>query len=91
MKVTGIKLKRGCGRSYSVLEVDEIYVTGYKVDGFYKKEEVHDFLRMYPGSIRVGIFPFPVLVPAVSANGERYVRSQANGTVHDNLMELPRG
>ena len=35
-------------------------------------------------------FPYPDVVPAVSSNGEKYVRSEPNDTVNDNLLKLPR-
>ena len=30
------------------------------------------------------------LIPMVSALGEKYVRSEANDTINDNLLNLPR-
>ena len=33
---------------------------------------------------------YPYVIPALSAYGEKYVRSEANGTSRDNLLNLPR-
>lgn len=93
MKATKIRMKPGCGSSNSLLEIDEIHLTGSSHllrEGFYKKAVVHDYLKSYPGSIQVNIYPFPNCIPATSANGEKYVRSTPNGTEHDNLLRLPR-
>ena len=38
----------------------------------------------------VNIAPYPYLIPAMSIQGEKYVRSVANGTSKDNLLMLPR-
>nr|WP_296463230.1 DUF3892 domain-containing protein [uncultured Acetatifactor sp.] len=34
--------------------------------------------------------PYPNLYPALSSNGEKYVRSEPNDTPNDNLLKLPR-
>nr|WP_296488697.1 DUF3892 domain-containing protein [uncultured Acetatifactor sp.] len=33
---------------------------------------------------------YPNLCPALSSNGEKYVRSEPNDTPNDNLLKLPR-
>ena len=43
-----------------------------------------------PGSIRVFISPYPEIVPALSSRGEKYVRSEPNDSIFDNLLRLPR-
>lgn len=90
MKATKIRMKPGCGSSKDLLEIDEIYLSGSSNDGFYKKAVVHDHLKTYPGSIQVNIYPYPDCIPAMSAKGEKYVRSTPNNTQHDNLLSLPR-
>lgn len=90
MKARIIKMKPGYSNSNNLLEIDEIYLSGSSNDGFYKKAIVHDHLKNYPSSIQVDIYPFPNCIPATSVNGEKYVRSTPNNTVHDNLLSLPR-
>jgi hypothetical protein len=90
MKATKIRMKRGCGQSYNLVEIDEIYVTGCECEGFYKKAVLHDHLKTSPGSIQVDLSPFPNLIPEISTNGEKYVRSEPNATLLDNLLRLPR-
>ena len=58
--------------------------------GFAKKSEVYDYLNRNPRTIQVAIAPYPYVIPALSAYGEKYVRSEANGTSRDNLLNLPR-
>lgn len=90
MKATKIKMKHGCGTSSSLLEIDSIYLTGCKEEGFYKKENLYDYLRKNPGTIQVNIYPYPNLIPALSTNNEKYVKSSPNSTSTDNLLALPR-
>ncbi len=90
MKATKIKMKSGCRYSNNLTEIDEIYITGCTVPGFYKKADVHDCVKKNPGSIQVDIWPYPNVVDAVSVNGEKYVRSAPNAYGHDNLLSLPR-
>lgn len=90
MQATKIKMKTGCSYSYKTLEIDQIYVTGGALEGYYKKEKLYDYLKDHPGTIYVNISPYPDLIPALSANGEKYVRSEPNDTTSDNLLSLPR-
>ncbi len=90
MKATKIKMKHGCGTSSSLLEIDSIYLTGCKDEGFYKKENLYDYLQKNPGTIQVNIYPYPNLIPALSSNNEKYVKSSPNSTSTDNLLALPR-
>ena len=87
---TRIKMRSGCYYSSSLLEIDEIYLVGNGIEGYYRKEVVHDHVKKYPGSIEVALSPYPKVVAAESIYGEKYVRSQANSTTHDNLLQLPR-
>ncbi len=57
---------------------------------YYKKADVYDHLKSHPNSIYVDISPYPDLVPALSSNYEKYVRSEPNDTPSDNLLKLPR-
>lgn len=90
MYATKIKMQRGCYYSQNLLEIDAIYIEGCTNPGFFKKTIVHDFLKKNPGSIQVKIYPYPDIVPVVSVNGEKYVRSSPNNSTLDNLLSLPR-
>lgn len=85
-----IKMQYGCSNSNNVQEIAEIYVDGCNNPGFFKKADLHDYLKKNPGSIKVYISPYPDLIPAVSSKGEKYVRSEPNDTPRDNLLRLPR-
>lgn len=85
-----IRMQNGCRNSNNTQEIAEIYVDGCNNPGFFPKAVLHDFLKTNPDSIRVNISPYPYVVPATSYRGERYVRSEANDTIHDNLLKLPR-
>lgn len=83
-------MKAGCFHSVSTLEISEIYLEDVYPEGFYTKEIVHDFVKK-GNIVRVNIGPdYPRLVPVISIHGERYVRSEANDSHHDNLLKLPR-
>ncbi len=90
MKAEKIKMYKGKEASNSVLEIDEIYISGCDKPGFYKKAGVHDYLKNNPNAIQVNIYPYPNLLPRVSKNGEKYVCSTSNDTTYDNLLRLPR-
>lgn len=90
MKATKIKMKNGCGTSNNLLEIDAIYLTGCNKEQFYTKAAVHDYIKENPGSIQVNIAPYPNLIPVISSQGEKYVRSAANDSTTDNLLRLPR-
>ena len=90
MYATQIKMMPGCGNSQKAVEIDEIYVEGCRDPGFYKKAVLHDYLKDNPGTIKVKISPYPDLVPATSARGEKYVRSAPDEYTHDDLLDLPR-
>lgn len=88
MKATKIKMKLYCRSSQNVQDIDSIYIDS--VGTYWKKERVHDYLKLFPKSIQVNIFPYPDLIPVTSQLGEKYVRSEANHTTKDNLLKLPR-
>ncbi len=90
MYATRIKMQTGHYYSTDLEEIDSIYVEGCNNPGFFKKETLHEYLKKNPGSIQVKIAPYPDVIPAVSVNGEKYVRSTPNGYTHDNLLDLPR-
>ena len=85
-----IKMKYGCSNSKNVQEIEEIYIDGCNNPGYFKKSVLYDYLKKYPKSIKVYISPYPDVVPALSSRGEKYVRSEPNDTVRDNLLKLPR-
>ena len=53
-------------------------------------DTINDHLKSHPNSIYVDISPYPDLIPALSSNYEKYVRSEPNDTPSDNLLKLPR-
>lgn len=90
MQATKIKMKKYCENSNSVEEIDQIFLIDCKTPGYYKKSAIYDYLMTNPGTITVGRYPFPKLIPALSAYGEKYVKSTSNNTERDNLLNLPR-
>lgn len=90
MKAIKIKMKPGRHYSQDLMEIDAIYIDGCSTPGFFKKSTIYDHLKQYPGTIQVNIWPYPNLIPALSSQGEKYVRSTPNGSTHDNLLNLPR-
>lgn len=92
IKATQIRMKSGKEQSNLLTEIDSIYLEGVKENKFYEKGAIHDFIVKNPQSpIQVNISPYPNLIPAISSNKEKYVRSKANDTPDDNLLKLPRG
>ena len=85
-----VRSEPGCRTSNNLQEIDSIYIEGYPFYRFAKKSEVYDYLNQNPRTIQVAIAPYPYVIPALSAYGEKYVRSEANGTSRDNLLNLPR-
>ncbi|MEF9880463.1 MAG: DUF3892 domain-containing protein [Clostridia bacterium] len=90
MYATKLKMRQGCRNSQDLLEIDAVFIEGCASPGFYKKESLHDYLKENPNSIQVKIPPYPYVIPATSAYGEKYVRSAPNASTHDNLLDLPR-
>lgn len=90
MTATKIKMKPGCDYSTKTTEISEIYIEGCDNPGFFPKSAIYDYLKSNSGSIQVNIYPYPNLIPALSSNGEKYVRSEPNDTPNDNLLKLPR-
>ena len=84
-----ITLKYGCDNSDNPEEIDEIYLEGLSVTGWHKKEEVYNILKM-GYTIKVYIDPYPNLIPEISSNYEKYVRSEPEQYKKDNLMKLTR-
>jgi len=88
---TKIRMRAGYPRSQSLTEIDSIFLEGDIPSGLYTKEDVHYYLKNRPNSIRVNIGPYyPHVKPAVSVNGEKYVKSEPNYYGYDNLLCLPR-
>ena len=83
-------MKPGCNNSLKCEEIDSLYLEGSEINQFYKKSIVHDFLKENPNTIKVKDNYGPFVLPAVSINGEKYVKSQPNNTMIDNLLSLPR-
>ncbi len=87
---TKIRMKPGCGNSWQLTEIEAVYLEGLNKPGFYTKEAIYDYLKMYPGTIKVKLKPYPDLIPSVSINREKYVRSEPNEFGDDNLLCLRR-
>lgn len=83
-------MRYGCYYSDDVLEIDSVYIENYNNSGLYSKEDVHDYLIKNPNTIKVGRYPYPEVVPALSVNGEKYIKSIPDNTDKDNLLSLPR-
>ena len=84
---TQLKMNYGRNNSRYPEDIDQIYIYEY---GWYEKESIHNFLKENPGAIVVNIPPYPSLIPAISKNGEKYVRSNPDIYKHDDLMDLPK-
>lgn len=84
---TAIRMKQGCLYSQSLLEIKDIYLAK---NGWISKEKLHDFLKQNPKTIRVLNNAGPLVLPATSIYGEKYVKSSPNDSVKDNLLYLPR-
>ena len=87
---TKIKMRTGCRDSQKLTEIDSIYLEGVDKPGVYSKESIHDYLKTYPGTIKVNLRPYPDVIPAVSIYREKYVKSEPNQYGDDNLLCLPR-
>ena len=83
------KLRMNYGRRNSTYpeDINQIYIQGH---GWYDKEYLHNYLKQNPKSIAVNIYPHPYLIPAISSNREKYVRSNPDPYKHDDLMDLPK-
>lgn len=90
MYATTIKMQPGCTNSNNVEEIKEIYIEGCNNPGFFQKSTLHDYLKTNPNSIKVKITPYPYLIPKISTRNEKYVSSEPNNNIHDNLLKLPR-
>lgn len=90
MRATKIKMKPNCETSNDLLEIDSIYITRGELQGYYKKDFLYDYLKKNPSTIQVNIDPYPDLIPALSSNSEKFVKSSPNATSNDNLLSLPR-
>ena len=82
-----IKMKDYCYHSHDLMEIDSIMLNDNKL---YKKANLYDYLIEHPGSIKVGFYSGPDMIPAKSAKGEKYVKSKPNLTLVDNLFSLPK-
>lgn len=90
MYATKIHMNSGCQSSYTLTDIDTIYLEGDGTNGWYKKADLYDHLKIRPNTIQVKINPYPFLLPALSSKNEKYVRSQPNDSTNDNLLKLPR-
>ena len=93
MFATGIIARQGCTYS-NTQEIDEIRIEGKPLapekPELFAKAELYYYLKKHPNSIKVGVAPYPYLKPISNPNGENYIRSDANDTPYDNLLNLTR-
>lgn len=87
--VTAIKMKSGYNYSNDLVEIDKLYLNNSE-NGWYSKAVIHDYVKSNPGCVVVGNIYGPEVIPCVSSNGEKYVKSTPNNTTRDNLLSLPR-
>lgn len=87
---TKIKMKPGSLYSNDLLEIDQIYIAGTKIEGYYSMASVYLAVKEYPGSIKVNIPPYPDLLAGVTVNGEKFVRSEPDELHGDILLCLSR-
>ncbi len=90
MRATMIHMNEGRESSDNIIDIKSIYIIGCSNPGWFRKEILYDYLKDYPQSIQVDRKPFPYLVPVLSGNGEKYVRSEPDEYKRDNLLALPR-
>jgi hypothetical protein len=97
MRATRIKMRPGSYNSNDLVEISQVYVVGWReggypnqTDGYYQKDDLHDYLKRCPNSIQVDLYPYPQCIPEVSSRGEKYIRSTPNSSTKDNLLSLPR-
>jgi hypothetical protein len=91
MFATMVHMNSGCEGSNDLLDIHSMFIVGWVEDKYLTKEEIHDYLRNHPNSMKADVFPYSFLVPMSGPNGEKYVQSTNNGAGCDTLMELPRG
>lgn len=84
---TKIKMNQGYRNSQYPQDIAEIYISG---EGWFKKGDLHDYLKRNPKTIVVNIRPYPYLIPDISRYGEKFVRSNPDPYKHDDLLDLPR-
>ena len=85
-----IRMKKGRENFNSLLEIDEVYLKYNNKGEWYKKEALYDYLMEHPKTIKVGQVNGPYMIPAISVNGEKYVKSSPNDTKEYNLLRLPK-
>ena len=89
MYVYKLKMRPGCEKSCDVRDIDSLYI-GYPVAAYWKAERVHNYVKSHPGAIQVSIAPYMDVLPAVSSQGEKYVRSGPADSSYDSLLRLSR-
>ena len=76
--------------SMNLEEIKDIKLEGdLNNPGWFRKEDVHDYIKNNNGIVNVNIYPYPKLI-AVTTSTDRYVKSTPNKYGYDNLLELPR-
>jgi len=86
MTATRIKMVRGAAGPPRLSEIDEVYIEGI---GYHRREAVFEHLLLHPGSIRVGLEPYPAVFPVAGTDNEKYIRSDESFGETDALLSLP--
>ena len=86
---TAVRMYSGKESSNSLLEIDKIYLQA-NTGAWYTKEAIHDYVQENPGQVVVGTLNGPDVIPCTSKYGQKYVKSNPNDNVYDNLLYLPR-
>lgn len=90
MKATKIKMKTEHRYSKSIRTINQIYLEGSHISDFYTKDFIHDYLKLCPGTIHAGIYPYQPLISIINPHGEKCVRSKPDKMIGDNLLDLPQ-
>lgn len=90
IKAVKIRMKQYSKDSMRLEEIKDIKLEGdLNNPGWFRKEDVHDYIKNSNGIVNVDIYPYPKLI-AVTTSTDRYVKSTPNKYGYDNLLELPR-
>lgn len=77
-----------------LLEIYQIFLdygSSSENSKWYTREAIHNWLNdSKDNEVKVNISPYPKLIPAVSPNGDKYVKSEPDQYKKDNLLRLPR-
>lgn len=90
MKATKIRMNNGKDNSNECIDIKDIYIIDCNIPGWYPKAGVYNAIKNNGETVVVNRNPFPKLVPCLSENGEKFVKSEPDEFKRDNLLSLPR-